>query len=140
MRAMESGGVGARWDPDRRVLALHMRPGCSPTSADADRIADAVESWTGMDAPIDVVVDCEGATGAFVGWRVRWNTRITRTSRKVRLAYHNMRGLNSLVIPAFARMSGIEARFFRTAPEAEAWLAGAAEASTSFQETVRKPS
>lgn len=106
-------------------------------AADADVIADAVEAWTGFDAPIDVVVDCEGATGAFVGWRVRWTTRLTRSRRKVRLGYHNLRGLNSLIMPAFARMSGIEARFFRTAHEAEAWLA---EGARSFQGLVRKPS
>jgi hypothetical protein len=117
-----------------------MRPGCAPTASDADVIADAVESWTGLDAPIDAIVDCEGATGAFVGWRVRLNTRIRRTGRKVRLGYHNLRGLNRLVIPAFANMSGIEARFFRNSREAEAWLAGVEDASMSFQETVRKPS
>jgi hypothetical protein len=134
MLVVESGGVLARWDPRRRILALHMRPGCAPTAHDADVIADAVEAWTGLDAPVDVIVDCEGATGAFMGWRVRWTTRLTRSRRRVRLGYHNMRGLSALIIPTFARMSGIEARHFRTAAEAEAWLR---EGASSVQAPAR---
>ena len=128
MDRASSGGVDAAWDAARGILRVHMLPGCAPTREDANRIADAVEAWTGLDAPIRVLVDCEGATGAHVGWRVGWTMRITKHGRKVRLAYHNARQMSALVMPVFAYMSGIEAKVFPDAAQAEAWLAPEASA------------
>lgn len=121
--AIESGGVRAEWDEARGLFRMHMRPGCAPTALDANRIADALEAWTGLDRPLNALVDCEGATGMYVGWRVAWTTRIRRHPRRVRMAYTRLGGMSSTIMPLFAYLSGVEARHFASERDAEAWLA-----------------
>lgn len=134
MPRVESGGVHAEWDPADGILRMRMAPGCRPTAEDAHRIADAVEAWTGHTEPMDAIIDCEGATGLHVGWRVAWTMRITKHKREVRLAYHDLGQLAAWVIPHFARLSGIEARRFANAAEAEAWLRDARAAAEGLDE------
>lgn len=121
MRAIESGGVRATLADDG-ILRLWMMPGCRPGPEDASRIADAVEEWTGLTSPMRTLVDCEGATGLYLGWRVEWTKRIKRNLRPVRLAYYNRRSMAAWIMPYFAMVTGIEARGFTTQADAEAWL------------------
>ena len=122
MRAIESGGVRAEWDEERGLLRLHMRPGCVPTAEDADRIADALEAWSGIERPVRALVDCEGATGLYVGWRVRWTKRIKRHPRAVRMAYCRVNGMASWIMPYFVMLTGVEARPFDDEADARVWL------------------
>lgn len=117
-----SGGVTASWDPDDGILRLHMTKGCAPGAEDANRIADAVEAWTGLTSPMRALIDCEGATGLYLGWRVAWTMRITKHKRPVRLAYHNWTGMAGWIMPYFALVTGLDAKGFNDARAAEAWL------------------